>query len=129
MDAPPTVRLVGFALSVAVGGWLTTMVTAAGWLWTPAAAHVSENVVSSPSIPVLRLPLGARVPLHPPEAVQEVALAEDQVSVAEPPASIVVLDASRDATGSAVTGAVPPQADRADAAPRAQIEQMNRMES
>ena len=59
----------------------------------PVPVHVSENVVLAPSAPVLRLPLAAKVPLHPPEAVQEVALAEDQVSVAEPPASIVVLDA------------------------------------
>ena len=61
--------------------------------------HVSENVVSAPSAPVLRLPLDVKVPLHPPEAVHEVALAEDQVSVTEPPASIVVLDASRAAVG------------------------------
>jgi hypothetical protein len=130
VDALPAVTLVGFALSVAVGGSLTMMVTLTGWLSAPAPAHVSENVVSSPSIPVLRLPLGAKVPLQPPEAVQEVALAEDQVSVAEPPGAIVVLDARRDATGNAVTGAEPPpQADRADAAPRAQSEEMNRMES
>jgi hypothetical protein len=84
--------------------------------------------VSPPSIPVLRLPLVAKVPLQPPEAVQEVALAEDQVSVAEPPASIAVLDASRVATGNAVTGAEPPQADTADAAPNTQSEVINRME-
>jgi hypothetical protein len=79
---------IGFAISVAVGGSLTMMVTVTGWLSAPPPAHVSENVVSPPSIPVLRVPLGAKGALHPPEAVQEVALAEDQVSVAEPPASI-----------------------------------------
>jgi hypothetical protein len=86
--------------------------------------------VSSASAPVLRLPFAAKVPLQPPEAVQEVALAEDHVSVGEPPASIVVLDASSDAVGNAVTGAEPPpQADSADAAPNAQSEVMSRMES
>ena len=35
--------------------------------------------------PVVRLPLGARAPLQPPEAVQDVALLEFQVNVAAPP--------------------------------------------
>jgi hypothetical protein len=78
---------------------------------------------------VLLLPLESSVPLQPPEALQEVALNEDHVSVAAPPASMVVLDASRVAVGNAVTGAEPPQADKADTAPSAQSEVINRMKS
>jgi hypothetical protein len=36
------------------------------------------------------VPLVALLPLHPPEAVQDVALVLDQVSVEEPPAKTVV---------------------------------------
>jgi hypothetical protein len=119
IDALPAVTETGFAVSAAVGGSLTTIATDAVRLVPPVPVHVSENVVSLPSAPVLRLPAAANVPLQPPEAAQEVALAEDQVNVAEPPASIAVLDASRLAVGSAMTGASPPlpppqaEADRA----------------
>jgi len=59
------------------------------------------------SAPVLWLPLVAKPPLQPPEAVQEVALVEDHVKVAEPPTPTVVVDAWSDAVG-AGTGAEPP---------------------
>lgn len=42
------------------------------------------------SAPVVSVPLVGLVPLHPPEAVQEVASVELQVSVAEPPRAAVV---------------------------------------
>jgi hypothetical protein len=104
------------------------IVTVAGWLVPPAPEHVRSNVASSPSAPVLRLPLAAKAPLQLPEAVHDVALAEDHVSVAEPPASIVVLDASRDAVGRAVTGEdPPPQPESTDTAP-SMNKTMKRME-
>jgi hypothetical protein len=40
-------------------------------------------------LPVLWLPLAAKAPLQPPEAVQEVALTELQVKVEDPPLAIV----------------------------------------
>ena len=46
-------------------------------------------------------PLSVLVPDHPPDAVQEVALADDQVSVAEPPLATVVGLAVRDTEGAA----------------------------
>jgi hypothetical protein len=101
VDRLPAVTLVGFALKVAVGGSSTMTVTVAGLLVPPAPVHVRTNVASSPSAPVLRLPLAAKVPLQLPDAAHDVAWVEDQVSVVEPPASIVVLDASSDAVGSA----------------------------
>jgi len=48
---------------------------------------------------VLWVPLVPSVPLQPLEALQDVAYAEVQVSVAEPPASIVVVDALIDTVG------------------------------
>jgi hypothetical protein len=105
VDGLPAVTVVGFALKVAVGGSLTMTVTVAGLLVPPAPVHVRTNVASSPSAPVLRLPLAAKAPLQLPEAVHDVALVEDHFSVVEPPASIVVLDASSDAVGSAGGGA------------------------
>jgi hypothetical protein len=131
IEEPPAATAIGEALRLAVGvtgRGLTVTDTVASGLAPPGPVQVNAKVEFVVSAPVLRVPLGAKVPLHPPEAVQEVALAEDQVSVAEPPASIAVLDASREATGSAVTGAEPPQADRADAAPNTQSEAINRME-
>ncbi len=50
-----------------------------------APVHVRVNVVVALSAPVLALPLIASLPDHPPEAVQLLALLEDQLSVeAEP---------------------------------------------
>jgi hypothetical protein len=131
IEEPPGATVLGETLRLAVGiadkGLTVTDAVATG-LVPPGPEQVSAKVEFVVSAPVLREPLTASVPLQPPEAVQEVALVEDHVSVAEPPAAIVVLDAWRDATGNAVTGADPPQADRADAAPTMQSVAMNRME-
>ena len=133
VDEPPGAITEGYTESVADGTTFTVAV--AGALVPPGPAHVSEKVEFADSAPVLRLPLAARVPLHAPEAVQEVALAEDQVSVAEPPASTGVLDAPRVAVGNAAAGAgalddePPPQADRTDTAANAPSEAMYRMTS
>ena len=58
--------------------------------------------------PVLSLPLAAREPLHPPEAVHEVALVELQVSVEAPPPAIDVglADSVTVAAGTTATEAV-----------------------
>jgi hypothetical protein len=103
------------------------IVTDAGWLVPPEPLHVTTKVASSPSAPVLRLPLGSNVPLQLPDAVHDVALAEDHVSVVAPPASIVVLDASRDAVGSAVTGVDPPPQPESIDTPPSMIKAMKRM--
>lgn len=74
--------------------------------------------MSSLSAPVLRVPFAASVPVHPPEAVQDVAFAEVHVNVAESPASIVFVDAFNDTVGCGLTGLEPPppHADNASAA-------------
>jgi len=50
-----------------------------------APSQVSVKVVVAFNAPVLALPLVGSLPLHPPEAVQLVALLADQLSVADPP--------------------------------------------
>jgi hypothetical protein len=133
VDEPPGAITEGYTESLADGTIFTVAV--AGALVPPVPVHVSENVVLAVSAPVLRLPLAAKVALHPPEAVQEVALVEDQVSVADPPALIVWLDAPRVAVGNAAAGVAgaddepPPQADRTDTAAKAPSEVMRRMKS
>jgi hypothetical protein len=144
VDEPPGAMTEGYTESVADGttftGAVTFTVTAAAELVPPGPAQVNEKVEVAVSAPVLALPLAATVPLHAPEAVQEVALVEDQVSVAEPPALTVVLDALRVAVGNGVAGGVtgevagaepppPPQADRNDTAANAPSEVMSRMKS
>jgi hypothetical protein len=131
VDEPPGAITEGYTESVADGTIFTVAV--AGALVPPVPVHVSENAVLTVSAPVLRLPLAAKVPLHPPEAVQEVALVEDQVSVVDPPALIVWLDVPRVVVGNGgVAGAddePPPQADRTDTAAKAPSEVMSRMKS
>ena len=55
------------------------------------------------SAPVLLLPLMARAPLQPPEAVQPVALVELQLSVDEPPFGTNIGLADNDAAGMTLT--------------------------
>ena len=148
VDEPPGAITEGYTESVPDGttftGVVTFTVTVAAELVPPGPAQVNEKVDFDVSAPVLALPLAATVPLHPPEAVQEVALVEDQVSVAEPPALTVVLDALRVAVGNGAAGGVaggvtgevaapepppPPQADRNDTAANAPSEVMSRMKS
>jgi hypothetical protein len=60
------------------------------------------------SAPVPWLPLAARVPLHAPEPLQEVAFAEVQVNVVESPASMFNGDALIDTVGKGAGGLEPP---------------------
>jgi hypothetical protein len=68
---------------------LTVTVTLC-WAVPPAPVQASVNIVVALSAPVDWLPAVAFVPLHPPEAVHELALVEDQVSIELPPAFTVV---------------------------------------
>jgi hypothetical protein len=66
---------------------------------------------------VFCVPLTPSAPFHPPEALQEVALVEVHVSVAESPASTVIDNAVSVTLGSGlVTVAPPPQAASSSAA-------------
>ena len=54
----------------------------------PAPLHVNEYEVVELTAPVLCVPLTGSGPLHPPEAVHDVALLELQESVAEAPGAM-----------------------------------------
>jgi hypothetical protein len=123
VEAPPLATLVGFAVNVAVGAGLAVTVTAAAVavLVPPAPVQVSEYAVSVVKAPVLWLPPVANAPVQPPEALQDAAFVELQVSIAAPPLLTLVGDADSDAVGAGgtvVTGADPdpPQAARSSAA-------------
>ncbi len=85
-DVPPLATFVGAAVSVAVGSGAIVTVAVAAALVPPGPVHVNEYVSSAVRGPVVCVPLLAKDPLQvPPEAVQEVALVELQLSVAAPP--------------------------------------------
>jgi len=65
----------------------------------PLPVHVRVKVVAAASAPVDWLPLVALLPLHPPEAVQAVALVELQVRVEAAPLVTVVGFALNDTVG------------------------------
>ncbi len=93
VEAPPAATTVGFALSMAVGTTFT--VTLAGMLEPPGPVQVIEYVVLMPIAVVLTVPLVGLAPFQPPDASQEVAFDDDQVSSdSPPPATTVGLAAS-----------------------------------
>jgi predicted acyl esterase len=108
VDAAPLTTLVGLADSAAVGRAVAATVTvaAAGALVPPAPVHFNEYVVLAVRAPVLCVPLVAFVPLQPPEAVQDVALVELQVSVDAAPLTTLVGLADSAAVGRAVAATV-----------------------
>jgi hypothetical protein len=128
VEVPPLAIALLLAVSVAVGTGLavtdTEIVAAAAGLVPPAPVHVREYAVFAVNAPVLWLPLVANAPVQPPEAVQDVALAELQFSIAAPPLLTAVGDAVIDAAGAGGPGVIgadpdpdPPQAARSSAAP------------
>jgi hypothetical protein len=86
-----------------------------GAVTPPGPAHVIEYAVVVVNGPVLRLPLAARVPLQPPDAVHESAFVELQVNVELPPTATATGVAARVTVGSGFTvtvavagGLIPP---------------------
>jgi hypothetical protein len=122
---PPLTTVVGFASNAAVGtgAAVTATMTVAAGLTPPEPVQVSEYDVLFVRAPVLRLPLIANAPLHPPDPLHEVAFFELQVNVDDSPLSIAIGDAPMDALGKATAGDLlpsPPQATNS-AAPIAMI--------
>jgi len=86
---PPLLTVVGLALRPTVGGAETLTVT--DWLaLPPGPLQASVKVVVALSAPVLVVPLVGSLPDQPPEAVQLLALVEDQLNIADPPLLTVV---------------------------------------
>jgi hypothetical protein len=92
VEEPPLVTVVGVAFSDTVGGVgpaATVTVTDCAAV-PPAPVQVSVNVVVAASPDRASEPVRVLLPVHPPDAVQAVALTDDQFSVAEPPLATVV---------------------------------------
>jgi len=103
---PPVPTEIGAAVKLAVGTILTE--TLAPWLIPPAPLHTSEKLVASVSDPVLLLPLLASIPLQPPEALQEVASVEAQVSVVSSPLLTTVFATLSETLGDGTLLPAPP---------------------
>jgi hypothetical protein len=88
-EAPPLATVLGLAASVMAGAaWVTETVADCVAL-PPVPVQVSPKVELAVRAPVDCEPLAALVPDQAPEAVQEVALMADQVSVELPPLATV----------------------------------------
>jgi len=81
----------------------------------PLPEQLNENVLVLVNTPVVSEPLGALLPDQAPEAVQEVAFVEDQVSVDDPPLATEVGFAASDTVGTGGGGGVPDTVTVADA--------------
>jgi hypothetical protein len=81
VELPPLATLVGLALKETLGGLAETVTVADCDAEPPAPVHVSVYLVVAVRGEVLVEPLVGCVPLHPPEAAQEVALVDDQLNV------------------------------------------------
>jgi hypothetical protein len=86
----PVTTLLGLAVKCTVGAGEVTDTVVDCVALLPLPVQVSPKVVSLVSAPVVCEPLMALLPDQPPEAVQEVALLADQVSVDAPPDSSVL---------------------------------------
>ena len=85
---PPEITDVGLAEieTVGTGGGAAVTVTVTDWLAEPPApVQVKVYVVVAVRLFRVCVPLVATAPLQPLDAVQAVALVEDQASVVEPP--------------------------------------------
>jgi hypothetical protein len=106
VEVVPGATEVGSALKVAVGIIWTVVVT--GWLVPPPPVQLSVKSVDAVSAPVLWLPLAAREPLQPPEAMHEVAFVELHVRVVSSPWLTAVLAAVSVAVGAGGVEEPPP---------------------
>ncbi len=85
VELPPLETLVGLALIVTVGAAAETVTVADCDAVPPAPVQVRVYLVVVVSAEVLWEPLIGSLPAQPPEAVQAVALVEDQLSVEAAP--------------------------------------------
>jgi hypothetical protein len=98
-EDPPLVTDVGFAASDTVGAGGVTVTVADALATPPSPVQSRANVLVLVNAPLDWLPEIVLGPDHAPEARQEVALAEDQVSVEDPPLATDVGFAASDTVG------------------------------
>jgi len=84
-DVPPVLMLEGLALRDTLGGAAATEIVADWEAEPPVPLQVSVNLVAALKATVVYEPRVGFVPVQPFEAVQAVALVEDQVSVDDAP--------------------------------------------
>jgi hypothetical protein len=82
--------VLGLATKLMVGTGCVTVTVADCAALPPVPVQVRVYVAFAVSAPVDCVPVTALAPDHAPEAVHEVALVEDHVSVEEPPLLIVL---------------------------------------
>jgi hypothetical protein len=101
----PLATDVGLAVRDTVGTAGVTVTVAEALPVPPAPVQASPNVLVLVNTPLDWLPEVVLVPVHAPEASQEVASVEDQVSVEDPPLAIDVGLAANDTVGTGAGGA------------------------
>jgi hypothetical protein len=102
VDALPLLMLAGLALNDTVGAGVDTVTVADCNAEPPAPVQVRVNFVVAVRAGVVCEPAVASAPLQPPEAVQAVALVEDQVSADVAPLLTVAGFAVRVTAGAGV---------------------------
>jgi len=108
VDDPPLGTESGLALIETVGAGVAVTVTVADALCVPPAPVQERlNVLLLVSAPVDALPEVARAPDQAPDAVQDVASVDDQVSVEDPPLATDVGFAETDTVGTGGGSGVP----------------------
>lgn len=105
---PPTTSELGDAVTPTVGGGVgaDTATSTVRVIRPPGPSHVREKVLDCVRLAVVSDPATGFDPLHPPAAVQEVALLLDQLRSALPPGATcagVAVSVSAGAGGVAVT--------------------------
>jgi hypothetical protein len=108
VDDPPLATDVGFAEIDMVGAGSNTVTVADALCDPPDPVQVRLKVLLLVSAPEPSLPEVALAPDQPPEAVQDVAFVEDQLSVAVPPLATELGLAVSDTVGTGVCTAVAP---------------------
>jgi hypothetical protein len=104
---PPLVTDLGFAASDTVSGGGPTDTVAVALCVPPDPVHERLKVLLLVSAPELSLPEVGLAPDQLPEALQNAASVEDQVSVEDPPLGIDGGFAVRDTVGAGGGGGVP----------------------
>jgi hypothetical protein len=107
VDDPPLTTEAGFAVSDTVGARGVTVTVADAFAVPPNPVQAMANVPELVSAPLGWLPEVALLPDHAPEAVQEVALLDDQVSVEDPPLATDAGFAASDTVGTGGGGGMP----------------------
>jgi hypothetical protein len=98
----PLAMVLGPALKVTVGAAEVTVTVADCAALPPAPVQASVYVAFALRAPVECDPLVASLPVHPPEAVQEVAFVVDQLNVELPPLTMELGLAARLTVGAGV---------------------------